>query len=209
MANNTSTYFSRGGVIFTALLFNCLQTMSEITKGYAQRPIVIRHSRFAFLHPAADALADTLLDIPIRLVSLTLFVVILYFMTNLAQTADQFFIFYGIVVLTTFTMAAFFRMLAAIFQQESAATMVAGIAVIDMVLYAGYAIPRPSMVVWWKVSGIILPLFLGPFDLLTDIWPSCLPALLHSGCHTATRSPLPLKSSCQTNFVVWMGSAPA
>jgi ATP-binding cassette subfamily G (WHITE) protein 2 (SNQ2) len=149
---NTSAYFSRGGVLFTALLFNSLQSMSEITKGYAQKPIISRHRRLAFIHPAADAFADTLLDLPIRLFSLIPFIIILYFMAGLAVFADQFFVFCGILVLTSFVLAAFFRMLAAIFKEQSAATMVAGIAVIDMVLYTGYAIPRPSMVIWWKVS---------------------------------------------------------
>lgn len=150
MPENTSGFFSRGGVLFFALLYNSFTAMTEITAGYSQRPIVIRQRRFAMVHPFSDAIGLTLLDIPIRTITITFFIVIIYFMTGLALSADQFFVFYGFTLLTTFTMVAFFRMLAAVTKSESIATMIGGLAVIDMALYAGYVIPRPSMVVWWK-----------------------------------------------------------
>ncbi|EPQ31436.1 uncharacterized protein PFL1_00771 [Pseudozyma flocculosa PF-1] len=168
IANNTSGFFSRGGVIFFALLYNSFTAMSEITAGYAQRPIVIRHRRFAMIHPAADAIANTLLDFPIRIVTLTLFDVIIYFMTGLAVSADQFFIFWAFTALITFTMVAFFRMLAAVCRSESTATMIGGLAVIDMALYAGYVIPRPSMVVWWKWLSYSNPVAFGFEALLAN-----------------------------------------
>ncbi|CDU25412.1 probable SNQ2-ABC transporter involved in multidrug resistance [Sporisorium scitamineum] len=150
MPKNTSGFFSRGGVLFFALLYNSFTAMSEITAGYAQRPIVIRHRRFAMIHPFSDALANTLLDMPIRLMTLTVFDIVLYFMVGLQYTVGQFFVFYGTTALITFTMVAFFRMLAAATKSEPLATMVGGLAIIDLALYAGYVIPRPSMVVWWK-----------------------------------------------------------
>ncbi|PWN48587.1 putative SNQ2-ABC transporter [Violaceomyces palustris] len=150
MPKDTSGFFSRGGVLFFALLYNSFTAMSEITAGYAQRPILIRQKRFAMVHPSADAIGNTLLDFPIRLVSLIAFDILIYFMTGLAYTAEQFFVFFGFTLLITFTMVAFFRCLAAACRAESTATMIGGLAVIDLALYAGYVIPRPSMVVWWK-----------------------------------------------------------
>ncbi|SNX85670.1 probable SNQ2 - ABC transporter involved in multidrug resistance [Melanopsichium pennsylvanicum] len=165
---NTSGFFSRGGVLFFALLYNSFTAMSEITAGYAQRPIVIRQRRFAMIHPSSDALANTLLDMPIRLVTLICFDIILYFMVGLKHTAGQFFVFFGTTLLVTFTMVAFFRMVAAATKSESLATMVGGLAVIDLALYAGFVIPRPSMVVWWKWLSYCNPVAFAFEILLTN-----------------------------------------
>lgn len=77
--------------------------------------------------------------------------------------------------------SAFFRMLAALLGDESLATTVAGLAVLDFVVYTGYVrsrsrriqiimtstesplrfsytIPRPSMVVWWRWLSYCNPL---------------------------------------------------
>jgi len=142
--------FPRTGIMFFSLMYNSFLAMSEITVSYMQRPIVIRQSRYAMLRPSADALAVALLDIPIRLVTLTFFVIPLYFMAGLSYDAGKFFIFWCCVLLVTYSLVAFFRMLASLTRSESVATMLAGLVVIDLVLYAGYAIPRPSMVVWWR-----------------------------------------------------------
>lgn len=168
MPKNTSGFFSRGGVLFFALLYNSFTALSEITAGYAQRPIVIRQRRFAMIHPFSDALANTLLDMPIRLFTLTFFDILIYFMTGLQYTAGQFFIFYATTALITYTMVAFFRMLAATTKSESLATMVGGLAVIDLALYAGYVIPRPSMVVWWKWLSYCNPVAFAFEILLTN-----------------------------------------
>lgn len=54
--------------------------------------------------------------------------------------------FFLFVFMATLTMKAFFRTLAAAFRQESGAQAVAGLFTIGIVLYTGYAIPRPSMI---------------------------------------------------------------
>ena len=150
MGHTTDAMFSRGGVLFFAVLFNAFMAMSEVTVCYTQRPIVIRQKRFAMLRPSADALGVTLLDIPVRAVSLTAFCIIIYFLSGLSYNAGKFFVFWATVHLVTFNMVAFFRMTASLTRFEPIATMIAGITIIDVALYAGYAIPRPSMVVWWK-----------------------------------------------------------
>lgn len=157
--DTTAGFFSRGGVLFFMILYQSFLAAAEIPNSYAQRPVVIRHKQFAFSSPSADALANTLLDIPVRLVSMTGFIIIVYFMTGLSTTlASQFFVLYGIVALTTFTMVAAFRALAAIFRAESTATLCSGLMIIATALYAGYVIPRPSMVIWWKWISYAQPI---------------------------------------------------
>lgn len=146
--NDTSGFFSRGGVLFFAILFNALQAMSEVSALYEQRPIIAKHKSYALYHPSADALAQLLADIPIKLATLTCFDVILYFLTNLSRTPSQFFIFYLFTFLTTMCMLSFFRMLASITKTVDTALTLAGIGVLALVIYTGYVIPT-NQTGWW------------------------------------------------------------
>ena len=165
LQKNTSGFFSRAGVLFFSLLYNSLTAMSEISLGYEQRPIVIRQKRFAMLMPSADALGNTLLDFPVRMISILTFDIIVYFMTNLSMDAGKFFVYFGITSLVTYTMVSFFRMIAAATRSEPIATLWGGIAVIDVALYTGYMIPRDSMRVWWKWLSYCQPVAFG-FEIL-------------------------------------------
>lgn len=158
MPKTTAGFFPRGGVLFFVLLYQSFMAVAEVTTSYAQRPIVIRQKRFAMCSPSADALANTLLSIPVSLITLTTFVIVVYFLTGLGYTADQFFILWAITALTTFGMVATFRALAAIFRQESVATLCSGLIIIASALYTGYVIPRTSMKIWWKWLSYAQPL---------------------------------------------------
>ena len=74
----------------SAILFGALSSMAEIPSLYAQRPIVHRHAKAAMYHPFVEALALTIVDIPISLATLIIFSVILYFLVRLQQSASQF-----------------------------------------------------------------------------------------------------------------------
>ncbi|CEH13462.1 pleiotropic drug resistance abc transporter [Ceraceosorus bombacis] len=164
----TQLIIIRGGVLFFALLFNAFTAMTEVAAGYAQRPIVIRQARFSMIHPFSDALANTLLDLPLRAITSLPFSVIIYFLTGLVYRADAFFIYLAIVYLTTYLMVAFFRALAATFRNEANATLVAGLGIIDLALYAGYVIPRNSMVIWWRWLSYCNPIAFSFEILITN-----------------------------------------
>ena len=74
----------------SALLFAALTAQSEIPALFAQRPIVLRHSRAAMYYPFIEALALTLVDMPIAFITLVLFSILLYFIVGLEQTAGQY-----------------------------------------------------------------------------------------------------------------------
>ena len=165
MDDSSQALFSRSGVMFFALLYNSFAAMAEIPNNYRQRPIIIRHKRFAMLRPAADSLANVLLDIPSRFVPIMFFNIVLYFMSGLSYRADKFFIFFFLTLLITYTMVTFFNAISAFFRSMALSTMVAGLVIIDCALYAGFAIPRPSMVVWWRWLSYCNPISFG-FEIL-------------------------------------------
>jgi len=64
--------------------------MSEIPTLFAHRPLILRHRKAAMYHPFIEAAAMTLVDIPITLVTLTVYSIVLYFVVGLQESAGQF-----------------------------------------------------------------------------------------------------------------------
>lgn len=144
--------------MYFCILFGAITAMAEIPALYSQRPIVNRHHKAAMYHPFIEALALTLVDVPLTIVTQAVFAVIVYFLVGLQRTAPQFFIFYLLVTIMTLTMKAFYRALAAAFEREAGAQAMAGVLTLLIVLYTGYTIPKPTMVedlqwlTWLSVS---------------------------------------------------------
>lgn len=168
LPDSTSAFFSRGGVIFFALLFAALTAQAEIPALFAQRPIVLRQSRAAMYYPFIESLALTLVDMPIAFFTLLIFSIILYFVVGLQQSAGQFFIFLLFVYTMTITMRSWFRALASAFKSPAPAQTVSGLAILVLVLYTGYTIPQPSMIGALRWITYINPLRYGFEALLTN-----------------------------------------
>lgn len=64
--------------------------MSEIPSRFSQRPIVLRHQKAALYHPFIEAVALTLVDIPITFVTMLAFATVIYEIVQLQQSASQF-----------------------------------------------------------------------------------------------------------------------
>jgi ATP-binding cassette subfamily G (WHITE) protein 2 (SNQ2) len=145
--------------------------MAEIPSLFAQRPMILRHDQAAMYHPMIEALAMTLVDIPFTLITITVFAIIIYFVSGLQTSAWQFlqvfffkccikpielitaFIavlshstFYVFLVTVCLTMKAFFRALAAAFPGPAPAQAVAGVVILALSLYTGFQIPQPQMI---------------------------------------------------------------
>lgn len=110
----TSAFQARGAVLFFAILINALSAISEINSLYDQRPIVEKHKSYAFYHPATEAIAGIVLDIPLKFAVAVCFNLVLYFMAGLRREPAQFFLFFLIAFVSTFVMSAVFRTLAAV-----------------------------------------------------------------------------------------------
>ncbi|KAF2713557.1 ABC transporter [Pleomassaria siparia CBS 279.74] len=159
--DNSAGLFVKGGSLFLALLYNAIMSMSEVTDSYAGRPILAKHKNFAFYNPAAFCIAQIATDIPILFVQVTVFVVVLYWMTALKATAAAFFTCWFVVYLSTFVMTALFRMIGAAFPNFDAASKVSGFAVTALILYNGYQIRKPLMHPWFVWIYWIDPLSYG------------------------------------------------
>ncbi|KAL1636943.1 ATP-binding cassette transporter snq2 [Diplodia intermedia] len=141
--------FTRGGVMFFMLLFNALLALAELTAAFDSRPILLKHKSFSFYRPAAYALAQTVVDVPLVLIQVAIFDIVVYFMSNLQRTASQFFISLLFLFILTMTMYAFFRAIGALVDSLDVATRLTGVAIQILVVYTGYLIPPRKMHPWF------------------------------------------------------------
>ncbi|PYI28297.1 putative ABC multidrug transporter [Aspergillus indologenus CBS 114.80] len=162
---STAGFFSRGAVLFYAVLLNALTAMTEINSLYSQRPIVEKHASFAFYHPATEAIAGVLSDIPVKFLLAVVFNIILYFLSNLRREPSQFFIYFLINFIIMFVMSAVFRTMAAITKTVSQAMTLAGILILALVIYTGFVVPVPKMHPWFGWIHYINPIYYA-FEIL-------------------------------------------
>lgn len=161
----TVSFYGRGSVLFMAILMNALTSISEITGLYDQRPIVEKHASYAFYHPAAEAAAGIVADIPVKFVTAVAFNLVLYFLAELRREAGPFFLYFLITYISTFVMSAVFRTMAAATKTVSQAMTLSGVLVLALVIYTGFAIPVPEMHPWFSWIRWINPVFYA-FEIL-------------------------------------------
>lgn len=163
--NATAGFFAKGSVLFMAILLNALTAISEISSLYAQRPIVEKHSSYAFYHPATEAAAGLVADIPVKFATATIFNVVLYFMAGLRRQPGQFFIYFLITYISTFIMSAVFRTMAAVTKTVSQAMALSGVLVLALVIYTGFTVTVPQMHPWFSWIRWINPIYYA-FEIL-------------------------------------------
>ncbi|KAI6783459.1 ATP-binding cassette transporter ABC1 [Emericellopsis cladophorae] len=161
----TVSFFQKGSVLFMAILLNALTAISEINSLYAQRPIVAKHASYSFYHPACEAAAGIVSDIPVKFVTATVFNVVLYFLANLRREPAQFFLYFLITYMSIFLMSAVFRTMAAATKTVSQAMTGAGILVLALVIYTGFTITQSDMKPWFSWIRWINPIFYA-FEIL-------------------------------------------
>lgn len=114
-----------------------------------------KHKGFAFFNPFTYVIAQILSDIPVIFVQVTLFALILYFMTGLLMTAGAFFTYFALVYTNTMAVTALsvtsdpasldltdvandsFRMIGTAFSTFNNASKVSGLAVVILFTYSG------------------------------------------------------------------------
>lgn len=145
LPSDTSSFFSRGSLLFFAILMNAFSSALEILTLYAQRPIVEKHAKYALYHPFSEAVSSMICDLPAKCVTALTFNLALYFMTNLRREPGAFFIFFLFSFLTTLVMSNIFRCIAAYSRTLHQAMPFAAIFILALIVYTGFTIPVRDM----------------------------------------------------------------
>ncbi|KAB8269261.1 ABC-2 type transporter-domain-containing protein [Aspergillus minisclerotigenes] len=154
----TDSYFSRGALLFFAILLNAFASALEMLTLWQQRPIVEKHDKYALYHPSAEAISSLIVDLPAKALVSIVFNLILYFMTNLRRTPGHFFVFYLFSVTTTLTMSNVFRWIAAVSRSLAQAEVPASIFMMILMIYTGFTIPVRDMHPWFRWLNYINPI---------------------------------------------------
>ncbi|KAK4624500.1 ABC multidrug transporter F [Fulvia fulva] len=148
LPQTTSSFFSRGAVLFMIVLLNAFGSLLEIMSLYAKRKIVEKHNRYALYHPSAEALASMIMDMPYKLTNAVIVNSTLYFMANLRREPGPFFFFLLIAFSMTMAMSMFFRLFASMTKTLAQALAPSAIILLLLVMYTGFAIPVQYMRGW-------------------------------------------------------------
>lgn len=168
LPKTASGAFTRGGVLFIAMLFNALNAFSELPTQMQGRPIMYKQVGYRFYRPGALSIAQTIADLPINATKIFLFVLIIYFMSGLASNGGAFFTCYLFVLSTYLVMSAFFRVLGTATVSYDVAARLASVLISLMVIYAGYMIPVFTMKRWLFWIYYLNPLSYGFESLMVN-----------------------------------------
>ncbi|KAF7555659.1 hypothetical protein G7Z17_g1989 [Cylindrodendrum hubeiense] len=158
LKQTSSTFFQRGALIFFACLLNAFSSALEILTLFAQRPIIEKHSRYAFYHPSAEAVASMLCGMPAKILTSITFNISLYFLTNLRREPGAFFFFLLISFSMVLVMSMIFRTIASASRTLFQALVPAGLLMLDLIIFTGFVIPKRYMLDWCRWLHYLDPL---------------------------------------------------
>lgn len=109
---------------------------------------------YSFFRPAAIVFANLFSDIPFSLTRITMYNIIIYFMTHLSRNGGAFWTFHLTTYLAFLTMQGFFRTFGLLATNFDVAFRVATIFLPNIIQYTGYMIPVAQMkrFLFWIVS---------------------------------------------------------
>lgn len=142
---NTEGVFSRGGTAFFSILFLGWLQLSELMKAVSGRVVIERHKEYAFYRPSAVIMARVLADFPLIFASVIPFTVIMYFLTGLDMNVSKFWIYLLFVYTTTICITSLYRMFAALSPTIDDAVRFSGVALMVLIVFTGYVIPKPIL----------------------------------------------------------------
>lgn len=157
LEDNSKTFFSKGALLFFAILMNAFSSALEILTLFAQRPIVEKHTKYAFYHPFAEAISSMICDMPNKIGTSIMFNVTLYFMTNLRREPGAFFTFWLFGFSCVMVMSMLFRSIGSMARSLSGAMAPTAVIILALVIYTGFTIPIVDMHPWFRWINYIDP----------------------------------------------------
>ncbi|KAL2054910.1 hypothetical protein ABVK25_004732 [Lepraria finkii] len=170
-SSDTDGAFSRGGTGFFSILFLGWLQLSELMKAVSGRVVIQRHREYAFYRPSAVVMARILADFPLIFTQVIPFTIIMYFLSQLDVNVSKFFIYFLFVYTTTICITALYRMFAALSPTIDDAVRFSGTALNLLIIYTGYAIPKPTLLhskIWFGWLYYVNPISYAFEGVLTN-----------------------------------------
>ncbi|GAB9476644.1 Atp-binding protein [Globisporangium polare] len=133
------------GIMFQAILFLSLGQASQIPTFIFARDIFYKHRAANFYRTSSYVLACSVSQLPLALGESLVFGSLVYWMCGFVATAQAYFIYLILLVLTNLAFAACFFFLAAIAPDLHIAKPMSMIAILFFVIFAGFVIAKSQM----------------------------------------------------------------
>ncbi|POS84022.1 hypothetical protein EPUL_005262, partial [Erysiphe pulchra] len=146
----SASAFTRGGLLFLALLFPMFQAFSELAVTMLGRPLVNKHKAFAFYRPSALWLAHLIVDLTFSAVRILAFCIIVYFMCGLVREVGAFLTFYGTIMIAFLAISLFFRSIGFMSPDFDYAIKFTILFISLFIVTTGYLIQNQSQHAWFK-----------------------------------------------------------
>ncbi|KAL4783840.1 ABC-2 type transporter-domain-containing protein [Aspergillus varians] len=145
VTNTAQGAFTRGGILYFALILNGWLQFPELFDAHTNRPVVERQAHLHLSRPSAVALARFLIDLPLIAFQHVIFVIVFYFMTRLQVDAGKFFFFYLTLFIDTICFSNLLRMFAYYVGTLDDCFRYGGFSCTVLLLFAGFLIPPNNM----------------------------------------------------------------
>lgn len=150
LPETTESAFSKGGLMFMALLFNAFEAFSELATIMLGRGVLNKHRAYAFHRPSALWLAQIIVDQAFAVSRILVFSIIVYFASNLYRSAGAFFTFFLMILSGNISMTLFFRIIGCVSPDFNHANKLAVVVVTFFIVTSGYLIQYQSEKVWLR-----------------------------------------------------------
>ncbi|KAL2812989.1 pleiotropic drug resistance protein, ABC superfamily [Aspergillus granulosus] len=165
---NAQGAFTRGGILYFALIINGWLQFPELFDAHTNRPVVERQAHLHLTRPSAVAVARFLIDLPLIAFQHVIFTIIFYFIARLQIDAGKFFFFYLTLFISTVCFSNLLRMFAYYVRTLDDCFRYGGFSCTVLLLFAGFLIPPDDMRPYFGWLHHINPMFYGFENLFVN-----------------------------------------
>uniref|UniRef100_A0A7N0U871 ABC transporter domain-containing protein n=1 Tax=Kalanchoe fedtschenkoi TaxID=63787 RepID=A0A7N0U871_KALFE len=142
-----------GGVYMGALFFAVIMLMfngfSELALTIMKLPVFYKHRDFLFFPPWAYALPSWILQIPVTLVEVAIWVTMTYYVIGFDPNVERFFRQYLLLLTVQQMASALFRLMGALGRNVIVANTFGSAALVMIMVLGGFIISRDDVKPWW------------------------------------------------------------
>ncbi|KAL7119863.1 hypothetical protein ACP275_02G087500 [Erythranthe tilingii] len=153
------------GALFFSLIILLVDGMPELSMTVARLPVFYKQRDLYFYPAWAYAIPATILKIPLSILEALVWTGLTYYVIGYTPEPGRFFRQMIVIFAAHMASISMFRFLASVFTTVVAATTAGSLAMLFILLFSGFMIPRPSMPVWLKWAFWISPMSYGEIAL--------------------------------------------
>nr|CAD1816846.1 unnamed protein product [Ananas comosus var. bracteatus] len=174
------------GSLFYALLLLMVNGFPELAMTVSRLPVFYKQRDFYFYPAWAYAIPATILKIPVSIVESIIWTSITYYLIGYSPQASRFFRQLLLLFFVHVMSLSLFRVVASYFQTVVASTLGGTFALLLILLFGGFLLPRPSIPSWLKWGFWTSPLTyteigLAVNEFLAPRWQKLLPSNITIG----------------------------